>query len=290
MLYWQRLRFLPSLPFYVAREGEDGDKGGDDGGGDKGGENDDKGGENDDKGGDKKKKPAPPTFSKEQQDWLNAQLAEEKRRGKEKADRLILELQTKSQQATTSEAEKRRIEEQIEQLRGEYLTKEEQHKKTMDRQIKDEREKRERAEKVAKDWETLYTEEKIERDLTDAALEHKAFNPEPVRAVLKPSTRIVDELDNEGKPTGKKVTRVRVKKAAEGGAVQILEMTPAEAVKDMTEKPDAYGNLFNSGANGGLGGNNHGRQGGGGDGKKVIPKNTAEYMAKRAELKKQGIV
>jgi hypothetical protein len=284
MVYWQRLRFLPSLPFHLAREGEEG---GESGGGESGGEGGESGG-GDEGDKNKKKKVAPPTFSKEQQDWLNAQLAEEKRRGKEKADRLILELQTKSQQATTSEAEKRRIEEQIEQLRGEYLTKEEQHKKTMDRQIKDERTLREKAEKTAKDWETLYTEEKIERDLTDAALEHKAYNPEPVRAVLKPSTRIVDELDSEGKPTGKKVTRVRVKKAAEGGAVQILEMTPAEAVKDMTEKPDAYGNLFNSGANGGLGGNNHGRQSGGGDGKAVIPRNTAEYMAKRKELQKQG--
>jgi hypothetical protein len=297
MTFWQKQRlreqFLPGVPFHVAREGEGGE-GGENGGGEGGEGGENGGGEGGENGGgeggdDKNKKKKPPTFTKEQQDYFNAQLAEERRRGKEKNDKLILELQTKSQLVSTSEAEKKRIEDQIEQLRGEYLTKEENQKKSVEKQLKDEREKREKAEKTAKDWETLYTEEKIERDLTDAAVEHKAFNPEPVRAVLRPQTRITDELDNEGKPTGKKVTRVKVKKPGENGTVQIMEMTPAEAVKHMTEIPDSYGNLFNSGANGGLGGNNFSRQSGG-DGKAAIPKGTKEYMAKRAELKKQGVL
>ena len=78
-------RFLPSLPYYLVYEGEVPAV-----------EDPPKEGENEE--GDKSKK-TKVTFSKEQQDWINAQLAEEKRKGQAKNDQLITELETQKQRA-----------------------------------------------------------------------------------------------------------------------------------------------------------------------------------------------
>lgn len=230
-----------------------------------------------------KKKKVKIVFTPEQQELVNAQLAEERRKGKEKNDQLIAQLETQRQRADTTDAEKRSIETRIDQLRGEYATKEEQAKKTMEEQLKVERTKREAAEKSAKEWQDLYTTERIDGDLTSAAIEHKAFNPEPVKAVLRPQTRLVQELDTEGKPTGRYTTRIKIMKPPAQGQdkPQILEMTPSEAVKHLTEQPEKYGNLFISGAAGGIGGNNFNTRQTTDDKNGLPPEDTAEYMAQR---------
>lgn len=285
-----RRRFLSAFPFRVVYEGEgeggDGGAGGGatEGGGGEGGDGGAGGGTGAGAGGGTKKKVV---FTPEQQALVNAQLAEERRKGKTAHDQLIAELETQKQLASTSEAQRQQIEERIEQLKGEYLTKAETDKKTMDKQLKDEQKRREAAEKKAADWENLYTQERLDGDLIGAANEHKAYNAATVTAVLRPKARLVDELDAEGKPTGKKVTRIKTEKTDDAGKVQILEMTPSEAVKHLAEQPEQYGNLFISAASGGVGGNNLG----GGRARRngnEPPEDPEEYRKWRAEEKKAG--
>lgn len=226
-------------------------------------------------------------FTKEQQEFLNAQLAEERRKGKGATDALITQLETQRQRADTTDAEKAQIESRIDQLRGEYATKEEQTKKTMDQQIKAEQTKREKAEKSATDWRDRFETRMIEGDLINAAVDAKAFNPQQVKTQLRPMTRIAEELDADGKPTGEYVSRVKMKKPGADGKPQVLEMTPAEAVKHLSEDP-LYGNLFISGAAGGLGSGNNGRRTDGKSGHGKAPTDPAEYHEWRKKEKAAG--
>jgi hypothetical protein len=279
-------RYLPSLPYFLVYEGEgtavtDPPAVTDDDGGGKGGNGD----------GDKDKtKKTKVAFTKEQQDWINAQLAEERRKGAEKNQQLITQLEAQKQRSDTSESEKAAIETRIEQLRGEYATKEEQAKKTMEQQVKVANERAIKSEADAKDWRGRFEAKMIDVDLIGAAVEARAYNPNTVKAILQPVTRITEELDEEGKPTGQYTTRVKMNQKSKEGKVQVLEMTPAEAVKFLSEQEE-HGNLFISGAAGGLGGHNlgGGRGGsGGGKGENEPPKDTDEYMKWRAAQKKKA--
>lgn len=283
MTRWMKLRFLPSLPFNMVFDGEDDlDDNLDDDVDPPNPDDKDK-----DKDKDKKKVELDIPLNPSQQAFFNAKMAEERRKGKEATNKLITQLKTQQQRADTTEAERKDIEEQIERLRGEYATKEENNKKSMERKLKEETEKRERAEAVAKDWENLYTEERIDGDLNAAAIEIEAYHPDPVKAILRPKTRLVAELDQDNKPTGKKTTRVKMEKTQDG-KVQVLEMTPVEAVKYMKEQPEKYGNLFISKAAGGIGGHNFNGGGGSGGSDSAPPKDPAQYAEWRKKQKSAG--
>jgi hypothetical protein len=238
-------------------------------------------------GADDKNKKQKVSFTKEQQDYINAQLAEERRKGQQKNDQLILQLETIKQRADTTEAERKQIEDRIDQLRGEYATKEELHKKTMETQLKAEKDARAKAEADAKDWKSRFENKMLDVDLIGAAVEHKAYNPHTVKAILQPISRIADELDENGQPTGQFATRVKMQTKTKEGKVQVLDMSPPEAVKFLSEQQE-HANLFISTATGGLGGNNMGRGGGGANGKNEPPKDTAEYQEWRKKEKAAG--
>ena len=227
------------------------------------------------------------TFTKDQQDYINAQLAEERRRGQQKNDQLITQLETQKQRADTTEAERASIESRIDQLRGEYATKEELHKKTMEAQLKSEKDARNKAEADAKDWKSRFEINMLDVDLVGAAVEHKAYNAHTVKAILQPVSRIADQLDENGQPTGKYTTRVKMSQKTKEGKLQTLDMSPSEAVKFLSEQQE-HANLFISTASGGLGGNNMGRGGGTSNGKEGPPKDTAEYQEWRKKEKAAG--
>jgi hypothetical protein len=128
----------------------------------------------------------------------------------------------------------------------------------------------------------------VTNSLTDAAVKGKAFNPNQVVTLLKPHTRVEEIVGDDGKPTGKFTTKVKLPAKDKDGNPTILELGPTEAVKQLSEMPDEYGNLFISGAAGGLGGGSLGRGGAGGTkDKSQLPTN--EYIAERKREKQAAI-
>ena len=197
----------------------------------------------------------------EQQDFVNSLVAEERRKAKAVADKAITQLETERNRAGTTQAEKDALEIRIEDLKASQLTAAELAKKEdKKRETKWQTEITNRDKEIEK-WKGLYTGSTVKRAITDAAVEHNAHNPRHIVKELASDTRLIEELDEEGKPTGELVPRVRMQTVKDGKPVT-LDMTVTEAVKLMSEQEE-HAPLFNSGAAGGLGSRPNNPRGGG---------------------------
>jgi len=95
-------------------------------------------------------------------------------------------------------------------------------------------------------------------------------------------------LDPEtDQPTGRYVPKVRLAGKDKDGKSVILDLTPTEAVKQMKEMPEIYGNLFKSGAHSGIGGKNDSFKKGT-EGGPPIGQGQAAYLRWREQQKKTG--
>lgn len=151
--------------------------------------------------------------------------------------------------------EREQLAQQLEDLRKETRTKEQQQaheRKQLEeqfvKQIADEKKARE-------EWERRYREGTVERSLQDAAVGGDAFNVNTVMSVLRPMTRLTEITDEKtGKGTGKfKVVVDFPDTDPNTGEAIVTLHTPESAVKRMKELAANYGNLFKSGVVSGIG-------------------------------------
>lgn len=174
--------------------------------------------------------------------------SEGKRHQKEKAD--LLE-QVKN--LTQDVAKRAELEARLEEIRIQGLTKEEQLKESSAKQAKDFegrlKESNERAERAFK----TYSQEKILRELQDAASTHDAYSPAQVVEMLETKSRLVEELGDDQKPNGRYVTKTKFDKVDKDGKRVTLDLTPTEVVKAMKEDVPRFGNLFKAHVSGGMG-------------------------------------
>lgn len=217
--------------------------------------------ETDDDGNIVEKKVTPPgkkpkvTFTAEQQAYVNSLLAEDNRKAKEKIEKHVTQLETQRNLAGTTAAEKERLEAQIEELRSTYTTEKEMTEKERKKQDAKREKEINDAKAEANTWKTRFTKTQIKRALVDAASvkEHKAINPNHIVALLSEDTRLVEDMDEEGKPTGDYVAKVKIR-TIKDGKPQTLDLIATEAVKFISEQEEHAG-LFDSGVSGGLGSN-----------------------------------
>jgi hypothetical protein len=182
---------------------------------------------------------------------------EEKYKGLEKTYKDLL-----ANQALTQE-ERERLEAQLDDLQKQHRTKEEQAKhEKRQLQEKYENELQEYKEAAVK-WETQHKEYMIQKSLTDAAIAHDAFMPGQIYDIVRKWTKLVDAVDESGKPTGQLTPVVDLPDVdADTGKPIITQRTPMEAVERLKEKLQP--NLFKSNVVSGVGGNSS--TGGGGPG------------------------
>jgi len=103
------------------------------------------------------------------------------------------------------------------------------------------------AQKAAKAWQSRYTDELIQRSLSDSATAADAFNPLQIVNLLKPQTEL-KEVE------GELVPMVRFQDIDEKTKEPIETLrTPKEAVTRMQELPQLFGNLFKPNVVGGVG-------------------------------------
>ena len=150
--------------------------------------------------------------------------------------------------------EKDRLEVQLEDLRKQNRTKEQQA--AHDKKASDEEweEKYKTAVSNGTEWENRYTESTITQALQSAAISHEAYNPQQIIVQLRSQTKLIDKMDSAGKPTGQLVPMVEMTvKNADSGAAETLQMTPDEAVEYMKKSPDEWGNFFRNNIREGIG-------------------------------------
>lgn len=186
------------------------------------------------------------------QSEVNKIMAENKRSLQAKNETLIKELETIKKASGTTPEQKAALEKRIEELQDELLTKEELSRKEQEKLKKQYDEKINITTKERDDWQTKYTNETIERSITDAAVSTNAISPRQIAAILRPKAVLVQEVDSEGQPTGKYVPKVKFDTTDKDGKPVVLDLTIPEAVKQMKDMEE-YFNLFKGEGTSGLG-------------------------------------
>lgn len=181
-----------------------------------------------------------------------------------------------------TEEQQSQMQDQINHLQKTILTKEELSAKEK-KELQDQLNLRlKESETNATKWRTMFESSTIEREIFDACRDD-AFDPQQFIQLLSPSTKLIDEVV-DGKATGRLKTVVSFKGRGKDGNAVDMELSVKDAVKEMKKMTDKYGNLFKSGLNSGVGGNNAG-----GTGSNEITDETVasyeNYMKNRSKIK-----
>lgn len=216
------------------------------------------------------------------QDELNRILADDRRKHQEQVKKALKEVEALRSKAKLTAEERSALDKRVQTLQDELLTKEELAKKEKERLQKEAHQKIKTLESERDSWRDRYTNSSIRRAITDASVKNNAFNPSQIVALLQGDTRLVEELDDQGSPTGRFRPKVRFEDVGDDGSTITLDLSPEDAVKRMRELPD-YLNLFKGEGKGGLGSNNQP------SGKKIdlkeLAKDPETYRRLRAEGK-----
>ena len=254
--------------FHLVYDNEDGGDGkGGDGGDGKGGDG------GDGKGGDGKL-----SFT---QDQLNKMMADNRRKLTQQNETLLGELNGIKEQANLTAQAKTELEDRIEELQSQFLSKEELAKRKVTKATKDHEDLVAKITQDGKNWQQLYTNERVTTALTKAAIAAKATVPAQIVSLLGSQTHLSPQLGEDGQPNGLFDTMVKFNDVGEDGKPVVLDLAPEAALKRMQELPDQFGNLFINPGAGGMGGDSGS---GAGKGKQVSVdqlKDTDAYMAWR---------
>ncbi len=218
---------------------------------------------------------------------VNRMLADDRRKHDKKVQETITQLEELKKAKGVSEQGRQELQNRIDELSNSLLTKEEQAKKEQEKLRNQHKQELENERKERERWHNLFTKESITNKITAAAAAAKAFSAEQVQALLSPHTRIAEVLDDDGKPTGDYVPKVKFSDKDKEGKDVSLDLTIEEAVKRMKELPDRFGNLFESDSPGGLGGLGGNRSGSGGSDPNKPPTDPVKYREWRKKYMKR---
>jgi len=213
-------------------------------------------------------------FTQEQVDKI---ISERLKKTKTEQEKTVKELEALKKNINLSAEEKSSLQSRIDDLQSSLMTKEEltaKEKKELETKFTKDLEKKTTE---VETWRDRYTNSVIERALMDAAIENKAVRPQQIVELIRNKTRLVEERDGEGKPTGNFVPQTKFTGRGEDGKPVTLDLPVGEAVKQMKSITDEFGNLFLSDATGGIGGVTLTP----GGNKGVDLKNTATYIEQR---------
>jgi hypothetical protein len=111
---------------------------------------------------------------------------------------------------------------------------------------------------------------------------NKAVSVEQIAAILTPKTKLVEKLDDGGRPTGTFEPRVKFADTDKNDKPIVLDITVPEAVKRMREL-DRYANLFEETKKSGIGGSGSYKSGKTPDVAKIAANDPKEYRRLRKE-------
>lgn len=186
---------------------------------------------------------------------IQDRLAKERKRNTESYKKLETSYQELLGNQTLSEEERNRLEQQLDDIRKQHRTKEEQAKHEK-RQLQEQYETQlvEYQDK-AKFWENEYRTSTVNRSLLDAAVKNDAFKPAQVVTILKEHTKLVQPVDENGKIIEGAALTPMVDLPdvdADTNKPIITQRTPEQAVQRLTELEP---NLFKPNVAAGVGGN-----------------------------------
>jgi hypothetical protein len=231
--------------------------------------------------------PPPPTgvtFTAEQQAHVNKLLAENKRSIQAQNAELVKQLEELRSNANLTQQQKDELDARITTLQQQHLTKEQQLSSEVEKLNKKYKTDTETLTGESKKWRGSYEGLLIENSIMAGASKHSAASSKQLLHMLQSRAKVVEEVDDAGKPTGKFVVKLpmtvldtKTKKPVE------VELEMTEAIGKMREDAD-NANLFMFDGKTGLGGNNTAGGGSSGSGNidwaKLTPEQHREMRKK----------
>lgn len=213
------------------------------------------------------------------QDEVNAIVAKERRDNEAKTANHIKELEMLKKSQTMSEKDRQQLQAKIDEMQNSLLTKEQLAQKERER-LENQHKQSVQSITTERDiWQTRFQKSTINTAIVSEASRAEAFDPEGLISLLGPNTRLVEELDSDGKGTDVFTPKVKFTDTDAEGKPVPLDLTVPEAIKRMKEIP-RYGYLFKSTATGGLGANPVPQTGGKPDPSKMSPQQYREHRKK----------
>jgi len=188
------------------------------------------------------------------QDKVNTLLAEDKRKHQDAHRKTLEELQALKTKATLSSEERSELEKRIADTTKDLQTREQTAASEREKLVKAHKKELEVLNTERDSWKKRFTESTIKTSIISAAAASspKAVNPEQILVILQPNTRLVEELDGEGKPTGNLIPKISFKDKDSKGKPVVLDLSPSEALKRMSEMEEHF-NLFAAEGSSGFG-------------------------------------
>lgn len=189
---------------------------------------------------------------------VQERLAKDRKKREEEFQQQVKSLETKYEELLANKsleaADREKLENQLNDLRKQHRTKEQQLADEKKRLQEEWESKYKTIESKANEWETRYTESTITQALQAAAISHEAYNPQQIIVQLRGQTKLIEKLDSAGKPTGQLQPMVEMTvRNEDSGASEQLQMTPDEAVEYMKKNPGEWGNFFRNNIREGIG-------------------------------------
>ena len=225
-------------------------------------------------------------FTPEQQALVNDIVIKRVKKVRSQLEQTERRYESLLQSQSLSSQEKSELQVELEGVQSQLRTREQQVSFEAKKRESEFGKKLLETEGEAKRYRGLFETQTRDNAILAAAGEHGAYNPEQFISVLGPRTEIVAEKNEQGEETGRLVPRVKVQKKADDGTVAEVYVTPAEAIEDMKQDVNKYGNLFRGNVAKGIGeGSNSSFAA---KGRVDVSKMTdEEYFANRDAIKKQ---
>jgi len=203
------------------------------------------------KAGDDARKAKEAKFSQEE---VNRFVADDRRKYDEKYQKLEASFKGILEDKNLAAEARAKMEAELQDLQKMHRTKEQQAEYERKQQQERYETELETARNAAKNWESMFKNSVIDRSLQDAAVSGQAFNPNQIVDILRPRTRMAEEMLEDGTPTGRFVPKIDFPDIDETSGEKISTLrTPEEAVQRMKELSDYYGNLFSGNVVSGIG-------------------------------------
>ena len=180
------------------------------------------------------------------QDQVNSYMKKEKIENDKRNQKLLDELKQLRDSQTITTQERDTLTGQIKDLESQLMTKEELAKRETQRVTEESKKTVATLTGERDHWQNLHTKATIQNTLRANASE--AFNPDQIVMLLENKSKLVPVTEG-GKVMG---YTVNVQWSDKEGKELLLPVP--EAIKQMKEQPERFGNLFKSDAKGGFGG------------------------------------
>lgn len=222
-----------------------------------------------------------PAFTQKQ---VNKMLAEDRRKHEDRIKQAVEQLETAKKAKGLSDKERTEMQSKIEDLNNSLMTKEQLAKKELEKKDKEYKQQLDTVDQEKIFWQSEYSKETAKNQILSSVQEYKGVRSEQFVELLMPKTRLVELVGDDGKGLKKFVHKIKYLTKNDKNEEVELDLTIPETIKRMKEEPERFGNLFESGFQGGLGG---GGSNGGGSLNGDRPPNDPE--AYRAWRKNRGM-